>query len=210
MVLAADVAYNIAAIVSGDTATGGVSRLTNAGYLASYVLVSAAACVPSMTTLAEPAPDRQQLTSSRRRLVVLAGGLMLPALALLIDGSSGGGIAWPVIGVGALLISAMVLMRMAGILKIVEVQAVQLAALARSDALTGAPNRRTWDHELSRACASSRENGTSLCIAIMDIDNFKSYNDTHGHPAGDRLLRDAVVAWTERLGGGAMLARYGD
>jgi diguanylate cyclase (GGDEF)-like protein len=86
---------------------------------------------------------------------------------------------------------------------------VQLAALARSDALTGAPNRRTWDHELSRACANSREQITPLCIAMIDMDHFKVYNDTHGHQAGDRLLREAVAAWTEQLGADAMIARYG-
>ena len=113
------------------------------------------------------------------------------------------------IGVGALLISLLVLVRMGKILHTVEVQAVQLAALARSDSLTGAPNRRTWDHELSRACASSIEHGTPLCVAMMDMDHFKAYNDTHGHQAGDRLLREAVAAWTEELGTTSLLARYG-
>jgi hypothetical protein len=46
---------------------------------------------------------------------------MLPAATLLIDGGPGGGVLWPVIGVGALLISGLVLVRMAGILTIVEV-----------------------------------------------------------------------------------------
>ena len=162
-----------------------------------------------MTTVAEPAPDREATGSSQRRLVVLACGLMLPAVALLLDGATGGGVLWPVIGVGALLISGLVLVRMSGILHTVEVQAMQLAALARADGLTGAPNRRTWDHELSRACAASLEHNTALCVAMMDLDHFKVYNDTHGHQAGDRLLREAVAAWTARLGAGGLLARYG-
>ena len=137
------------------------------------------------------------------RVIVLACGIMLPAATLLIDGATGGRVLWPVIGVGALLVSVLVLVRMAGMLRTVEVQAVQLAALARSDALTGAPNRRTWDHELSRACATSLEHGTSLCVAMMDMDHFKAYNDSHGHQAGDRLLREAVAAWTEKLGSAA-------
>jgi diguanylate cyclase (GGDEF)-like protein len=44
---------------------------------------------------------------------------------------------------------------------------------------------------------------------MIDIDNFKIYNDTHGHQAGDRLLREAVAAWTELLREGELLARYG-
>lgn len=204
LTLAADTLWNVLVIVGTQD-----SRWPDVLWLASYVAVSAAACVPSMRTLAEPAPDREVTSSSHRRLVVLACGIMLPAVALLIDGATGGGVLWPVIGLGALLISVLVLLRMAGILRTVEVQAVQLAALARSDALTGAPNRRTWDHELSRACAFSLEQDTPLCIAMIDIDHFKVYNDTHGHQAGDRLLREAVAGWTEQLGAGALLARYG-
>ena len=178
-------------------------------WLASYLAVAAAACLPSMTTLAQLAPERADTASPSRRVFVLGCGIMLPAVTLLIDGATGGEVLWPVIGVGALLISLLVLVRMGKILHTVEVQAVQLAALARSDSLTGAPNRRTWDFELSRACASSIEHGTPLCVAMMDMDHFKAYNDTHGHQAGDRLLREAVAAWTEGLGATSLLARYG-
>jgi len=184
-------------------------RWTDQLYLASYVLVGFAACVPSMTTLTEQIPDRAGPASAQRRLVVLAMGAMLPSVTLLIAGARGSAVPWQVIGLGALLITGLVLARMSGILRTVEVQAVQLAALARADGLTGAPNRRTWDYELSRACAASLEHNATLCVAMMDIDHFKVYNDTNGHQAGDRLLREAVAAWTERLGAGALLARYG-
>jgi diguanylate cyclase (GGDEF)-like protein len=140
---------------------------------------------------------------------MLACGLTLPADALLLEGATGRGVLWPVIGLGSLVISGLVLARMSGILRTVQEQAGQLAALARSDGLTGAPNRRTWDHELARACAASRRQGTSLCVAMIDIDHFKAYNDTFGHQAGDLLLCEAVAAWTARLGAGAILARYG-
>jgi len=134
---------------------------------------------------------------------------MLPAVTLLVDSAGGGVVRWQVIGVGSILIFLLVLLRMGRILHTVEVQAVQLAALARSDALTGAPNRRTWDHELSRACATRREQGSPLCVAMIDMDHFKAYNDTNGHQAGDRLLCEAVSAWGERLGPEELLARYG-
>jgi diguanylate cyclase (GGDEF)-like protein len=205
MTLTADVIWNVSVAVDGTVA----DRWTDALYLASYVLVGFAACVPSMTTLTEQIPDRVGPASAQRRLVVLAMGAMLPSVTLLIAGARGDAIPWQVIGLGALLILGLVLVRMSGILRTVEVQAVQLAALARADGLTGAPNRRTWDYELSRACAASLENKDTLCVAMIDIDHFKVYNDTYGHQAGDRLLREAVAAWTERLGAGALLARYG-
>ena len=199
---AGDVIWNAEVIVTGSL----VNPWADVLWLGSYVMVAAAACLPSMTALAELAPEREDAGSQRRRVIVLACGIMLPAATLLIDGVTGGGVLWHVIGVGALLISLLVLMRMAKILATVEIQAVQLAALARSDALTGAPNRRTWDYELSRACAQSLEHGTPLSVAMMDIDHFKAYNDTHGHQAGDRLLREAVASWTEQLGS-AVFAR---
>jgi diguanylate cyclase (GGDEF)-like protein len=201
-----DVGYELAALLSNDTIS---SLWTDGGWLTGYLLAAAAACVPSMTSLVEAAPDRAEPTPTRRRLAALACGLMLPGVALLLDGVIGEGIHWQVIGVGTLLLSGLVLVRMVGLLNIVQVQAVRLSALARSDSLTGAPNRRTWDQELPHACMISRERGTTLCVAILDLDRFKAYNDTHGHQAGDRLLREAVAAWTQALPPDALLARYG-
>jgi diguanylate cyclase (GGDEF)-like protein/PAS domain S-box-containing protein len=80
---------------------------------------------------------------------------------------------------------------------------------ARTDQLTGLANRRTWDHELPREIARAERSGEPLSLAIIDLDRFKSYNDTHGHPAGDRLLRGAAAAWTQRLRATDVLARYG-
>jgi diguanylate cyclase (GGDEF)-like protein len=102
-----------------------------------------------------------------------------------------------------------VLTRMAGLLSVVRAQAVQLAALARSDALTGVPNRRTWDFELSRACQAARDDERSLTVALIDLDHFKAYNDAYGHPAGDRLLKAATAAWSQHLRRGEVLARVG-
>jgi diguanylate cyclase (GGDEF)-like protein/PAS domain S-box-containing protein len=85
----------------------------------------------------------------------------------------------------------------------------RLDAQARTDQLTGLANRRTWDHELPRELARSRRTGEPLSLALLDLDRFKAYNDTHGHPAGDRLLRGAAAAWGERLRATDVLARYG-
>ena len=204
--LLTDLGWNLITVISGDPIS---TPLINSGWLIGYVLVAASASVPSMKALAEPGPTAAETAPSRLRLVCLGGGLMLPGIALLVDGATGGGVLWPVIGVGMLILSALVLVRMIGLLQVVQIQAVRLAALASSDALTGAPNRRTWDKELSAACAASRATETALSVAILDLDHFKTYNDTRGHQAGDRLLREAVAAWTEELPSGALLARYG-
>ena len=44
---------------------------------------------------------------------------------------------------------------------------------------------------------------------MLDLDHFKAYNDTHGHAAGDTLLKGACAAWSETLRGGDVLARFG-
>jgi len=204
--LVADTVWNISIVVTGDIAAW---RWNDAIFLASFVLVGASAWAPSMRTLTEPGPDGDEVPHAGKRLALLACGLMLPAVALLVDGATDGRLVWPVIGVGSVVMSVLVLVRMAGLLRVVQVQAVRLSALARSDALTGAPNRRTWDHELSRACHHSREHRTPLCVSLLDLDHFKCYNDEHGHQAGDVLLREAVAAWTDLLEAGAFLARYG-
>jgi diguanylate cyclase (GGDEF)-like protein len=162
-----------------------------------------------MSRIGAPVPASNRADGGRRRLAALTAGLMLPGVALVVAGLNGDVIAWQVVGIGTMLLSAFVVVRMSGLLEVVEVQSVQLAALARSDPLTGAPNRRTWDHELSRACRHSRDTGDPLCVAILDLDNFKRFNDSFGHQAGDLLLREAVAAWVHRLEDRALLARYG-
>jgi diguanylate cyclase (GGDEF)-like protein len=81
--------------------------------------------------------------------------------------------------------------------------------LARTDALTGALNRRAWDEAVQRELLLLRRSGKPVVVALLDLDHFKAYNDAHGHPAGDILLRDAVAAWQLELRGADMLARYG-
>ncbi len=85
----------------------------------------------------------------------------------------------------------------------------RLERAARTDDLTGLPNRRAWDEELLREVARSRRSGAPLCLALIDLDRFKEYNDTHGHQAGDRLLKVAASSWAGQLRDTDLLARYG-
>jgi len=81
--------------------------------------------------------------------------------------------------------------------------------LARRDPLTGLPNRRALSETLPRDLARARRSRSPLCVAIVDIDRFKAYNDTHGHLAGDEVLRQSAMAWAGTLRAEDTIARFG-
>jgi diguanylate cyclase (GGDEF)-like protein/PAS domain S-box-containing protein len=81
--------------------------------------------------------------------------------------------------------------------------------MARTDELTGLHNRRAWDDELSREAARTRRSGERFSIALIDLDHFKGFNDSHGHQAGDELLRQAGAAWRAAVRVTDFVARYG-
>ncbi|MFC3607976.1 GGDEF domain-containing protein [Stutzerimonas tarimensis] len=66
----------------------------------------------------------------------------------------------------------------------------QLGWMAEHDGLTGLSNRRSFDAALRRAVAQARREHLPLTLMLLDLDEFKAYNDTLGHPEGDRLLQD--------------------
>ena len=84
-----------------------------------------------------------------------------------------------------------------------------LATQARTDPLTGAANRRSWDEEMERQVASMHRTGEPLTVALLDMDHFKAFNDARGHGAGDGLLRDLVAALRGELRTGDVVARWG-
>jgi diguanylate cyclase (GGDEF)-like protein/PAS domain S-box-containing protein len=69
----------------------------------------------------------------------------------------------------------------------------ELEQLARFDALTGLANRRHFEESLNDAVARAQRNGTPIAVLLLDVDRFKQINDTHGHAAGDEVLK-AVAA----------------
>lgn len=81
----------------------------------------------------------------------------------------------------------------------------QLSDMAETDPLTGLPNRRAWDLGIAQLLGE----GAEFTVAMLDFDHFKQYNDTYGHPAGDRLLKETAALWREQLRAGDVLARLG-
>lgn len=85
----------------------------------------------------------------------------------------------------------------------------ELGRLSRTDALTGLPNRRHFVDALEREFERSTRYGGSLGLLVIDIDHFKRVNDTWGHLAGDKVLRDVAGILAYNLRQSDIAARFG-
>jgi len=85
----------------------------------------------------------------------------------------------------------------------------EVADLALLDDLTGVANRRHLLQRLSEECARSARSGEPFSLLVIDLDGFKTINDTHGHAAGDACLKHFTLMAQTRLRPGDMLARTG-
>jgi len=85
----------------------------------------------------------------------------------------------------------------------------ELRRHAMTDDLTGLANRRETIASLERATASAQRFDRPLALAIIDIDHFKNVNDTHGHPAGDAVIRKVALTASEVMRGQDTVGRLG-
>jgi predicted signal transduction protein with EAL and GGDEF domain len=86
----------------------------------------------------------------------------------------------------------------------------QIRALAYQDGLTGLPNRRLFNEHLEKVLARARRKGTAFAVLFIDIDNFKLINDTIGHQAADKVLRQLSASLGELIRTDDMLGLYRD
>jgi diguanylate cyclase (GGDEF)-like protein/PAS domain S-box-containing protein len=77
------------------------------------------------------------------------------------------------------------------------------------DQLTGLYNRRFFEESLARELARAARAGRAVALMMLDVDHFKRFNDTHGHDAGDNVLRGVAAALAARLRTSDVLCRYG-
>ncbi len=85
----------------------------------------------------------------------------------------------------------------------------ELERQASEDALTGLSNRRRFEEDLRTAMARSRRDGGTGALLMLDLDDFKHVNDTRGHPAGDRLIKEVAGVLQRRTRESDALARLG-
>ncbi|RJX28274.1 MAG: diguanylate cyclase [Dethiobacter sp.] len=85
----------------------------------------------------------------------------------------------------------------------------QLANLVNEDELTGLGNHRLFQERLKFLVSSAAMDNKPLSLILLDIDNFKEYNDTYGHSQGDFILKELAALLQQNVPPGAELARYG-
>ena len=198
----ADLAYGHGTSV-GWYAPGG---LTDGWWLLAYTLFAAAAWHPSACE--RPQPLVVSIRDANRRLFILGlAAVAVPVVILL----SGTGDKWVVrvAAVAAILLFLLIMRRLGGLVREIHEQAKALRELAETDPLTGAANRRRLTEWLAQEIAAAERHQRPLCLAFVDIDHFKRFNDLHGHAAGDELLRQLVWNWRQQLPPSNLLARVG-
>jgi diguanylate cyclase (GGDEF)-like protein/PAS domain S-box-containing protein len=92
-----------------------------------------------------------------------------------------------------------------------ELEAVnrRLHELAHHDSLTGLPNRMSFEAALERAVAAAQRHGENFTVLFMDLNGFKQVNDTHGHAAGDELIRATAARLANVVRDSDFMARLG-
>ena len=85
----------------------------------------------------------------------------------------------------------------------------KLSELAAADSLTGLRNRRAFEERLEDETRRWRRNGADVSLILLDVDHFKAFNDTYGHPRGDDVLRAVGAILRQSLRASDFAARYG-
>jgi len=120
----------------------------------------------------------------------------------LVDGPLLGEQHYPAVDVALTVIVLLIIAFVGGALRLTT-------DAASIDVLTGLPNRRVFMARLRRGAAMARPDHHPMSVAILDLDHFKRYNDSHGHDAGDRLLEATSLQWRSIMREQDTLARIG-
>ena len=161
-------------------------------YLISYILFGVAVAHPSMRRLTDPQPVAVTWLGPVRLVCLAAAMVTGPVLVTLGPGADGG---LAVVAAGTALLSLLVLARLSGLVGILardvgeapDALEDQLSYQAFHDPLTGLVNRRRFVEQAETALAA-RERRGSIAALFLDLDDFKTVNDSLGHVAGDELL----------------------
>ncbi len=111
--------------------------------------------------------------------------------------------------VGSFALAALVLLRQYVVLRDNHRLYKEMEYLAVTDALTSLYNRHHFNAAIAHEIRRAERYGRPLSLLLMDVDNFKSYNDAHGHLQGDKLLREIAIVLQSQFRTSDLLARFG-
>ena len=206
--LLADYQYAFLSL-SGTYGSGG---LVGGGWLLGGVLWGASALHPSMSHMADSVkPTDARLSVAR--LVLLAGGSLIAPAVLVIEGVTGVEINVPVIAAACIVLFLLVIARLTGVVSDLRrtlsqrrVLEAELERRALHDPLTGLANRAVFNDRLEHALARRQH---PVAVLFLDLDDFKTVNDTLGHAAGDAVLRSAADSLRRTVRPADTVARLG-
>jgi diguanylate cyclase len=206
--LVSDFPYAVMSL-SGSYTTG---HIVDAGWLIGAVLWGTAALDPSMTRVAEPVEVTDVRLTPWRLAMLATASLTAPAV-LVLEWLGGGEIHVPVIAFGSVVLFLLVIARLAGVVSDLRSTLRQRQRLeeelerrALHDPLTGIANRTLLKSRLSHALAQRDQR---VAVLFLDLDDFKTINDSHGHQAGDEMLVAVAEALRKRVRPGDTVARLG-
>jgi len=96
-----------------------------------------------------------------------------------------------------------------GVALLIASMAARMRDLAFRDSLTGVLNRRGFEVAVAPVAGMAARAGTPVTVGLIDLDDFKAFNDAHGHLAGDDILVELTTAWKSGLRSGDIMARFG-
>jgi len=137
---------------------------------------------------------------------------LLPPVAALVaytEQAPGRAVLRHGVFLGALALVGLILARQ--VLAILENRALnqRLESLTTTDPLTGLPNHRAFHKSLSLEAERADQGGKALAVAVLDLDNFRFFNDAYGHAVGDDVLREVARAVSAHAEPGDTCARFG-
>ena len=214
-VIVADTVFDYLTL-KGTYATGCIADV---GWPLGYLFVGLAAGVVREHS-ADTADDRPTIPLLWRSLLPYALMPALAALTVYTHIHRGDETLEPGVYIGAGLLVVLVLVRQAAAIqrliadlkeRITELEEARghLTALAEQDALTGLFNHRVFHRCLREEAEDAVRRGLPLTIALIDLNNFKFFNDAYGHLAGDDVLRQVAAALQTGCRPGDTLARFG-
>lgn len=184
-------------------------------WLLSYVAWGAAALHPSMTKLSDPVLSPETRFRGLRLVAIIVATTIAPAILAVQQMTDVHIDVWAV-AIGAVVMSTLVVLRMnlaieqiATAHRALETLQDELAVQATHDPLTGLVNRTQSMRLIAGALGRSRRRGNTVGLLFVDLDGFKGVNDSHGHRAGDIVLREVARRMQVQIRDGDFVGRLG-